>query len=112
MRRLTIIGVCLFFSLLAGLVLRPDDGTQVSISSPSETGAAMSGANHGKPLPRVPSATDLMRDVAALAGVLLAALVIVATSSTPLPATTADARIPRSATVPRALSRRGPPARA
>jgi hypothetical protein len=111
-RRFTLIGACLLFGLLAGLVLRPDDGTQVSIS-PVETGAAVSGANHGKPLPRVPSATDLLRDLAALAGVMLAAaVVVVATASTVVPATTTTVRDLRSALVAPAVSRRGPPARA
>jgi hypothetical protein len=111
-RRFTIIGACLLFGLVAGLVLRPDDGTQVSISSPVETGAAVSGANHGKPLPRVPSATDLMRDIAALAGALLAAAaVLVAATCTFVPATTVAVRAPRPALVAHAVSRRGPPAR-
>jgi hypothetical protein len=111
-RRFTIIGACLLFGLLAGLVLRPDDGTQVSISSPAETGAAVSGANHGKPLPRVPSATDLLRDLAALAGVMLAAVVVVATASTVVPATATAVRDLRSTLVAPAVSRRGPPAHA
>jgi hypothetical protein len=49
MRKLAVVGVCLLFGLLAGLTLRPDDGTQVSISHPAETGAAVSGATMNAP---------------------------------------------------------------
>ena len=56
MRKLALVAACLLLGLVAGLLLRPDDGTPVSIS-PTEGGAAVSGANHGKPLPRVPTAS-------------------------------------------------------
>lgn len=108
-RKLAMVGICLLLGLLAGLVLRPDDGTQVSISSPGETGAMVSGANHGKPLPRVPSAGDLLRTLGALA----AAVALLAVTATPsyreAPLTTGDLR-PRQALLLRACARRGPPA--
>ena len=52
MRKLMLLVLCLLLGLVAGLLLRPDDGTQVSISNAAESGAAVSGANHAKPLPR------------------------------------------------------------
>ena len=62
MRTFALVGVCLLFGVLAGVVLRPDDGTQVSLS-PAETGAVVSGADHAKPLPRVPTpAVDIVRE--------------------------------------------------
>lgn len=76
MRRLVVVCLGLLLGLLAGLTLRPDDGTPVSIS-PTETGAVVSGANHGKPLPRVPDVRALLGDLAALSGVAAIALVLV-----------------------------------
>lgn len=108
MRKLAAVGACLLFGLFAGLVLRPDDGTQVSIN-PTETGAAVSGANHGKPLPRVPSAQDLVRELLALSGLVLAVLVLVPLAVTVVVDTT-DHRPPGLPLLARAIARRGPPA--
>jgi hypothetical protein len=109
MRKLALVGVCVLFGLLAGLTLRPDDGTQVSISHPGETGAAVSGANFGKPLPRVPSPQDLMREILALSGVVLLALVLVPSRVTVV-RDDADGQPHRSIPLSRAVTRRGPPA--
>lgn len=105
-----LVGVCLLFGFFAGITIRPDDGTQVSISPASESGAAVSGANHGKPLPRIPTPdVDLVRHLLALS-VCVAALVH-------LPGLTVavrDDRLPqpRALLLARARPRRGPPARA
>lgn len=109
MRKLAMVGTCLLFGLLAGLVFRPDDGTQVSISSPAETGAMVSGANHGKPLPRVPSTGDLLRTLGALAAAIALLSVTAAPAYRVAPLTTGDLR-PRQALLLRACARRGPPA--
>lgn len=109
MRKLAMVGVCLLFGLLAGLILRPDDGTQVSISSPAETGATVSGANHGKPLPRVPSTGDLLLDLGVLAAVALLALVLAPTAGRVVYLDAGDLRPPQALLL-RACSRRGPPA--
>jgi hypothetical protein len=109
MRKLAVVGVCLLFGLLAGLTLRPDDGTQVSISHPAETGAAVSGANHGKPLPHVPTAQDFARHLIAIAGVALVALVLVPSSLTVM-RDDADGQPDLAAPLTRAATRRGPPA--
>lgn len=109
-RTAVLIGVCLLFGLLAGLVLRPDDGTQVTISPAAESGAAVSGANHAKPLPRVPTPdVDLVRQLLALSIVALAALAVF-----PLPAPAVredDGLRPRGVVLARTGARRGPPAR-
>ena len=77
MRKLMLLVLCLLLGLVAGLLLRPDDGTQVSISHAAESGAAVSGANHAKPLPRVPTVdVDIVRDILALSAVVLAALLL------------------------------------
>lgn len=108
MRRLVVVCLGLLLGLLAGLTLRPDDGTPVSIS-PTETGAVVSGANHGKPLPRVPDVRALLGDLAALSGVAAIALVLVPSWVTtvrdgaPRPSHWSDPRA-------RPLTRRGPPA--
>jgi hypothetical protein len=109
MRKLAFVGVCLLFGLLAGLTLRPDDGTQVSISHPAETGAAVSGANYGKPLPRVASPQDLVRELMTLSGVVLLALVLVPSSVTVV-RDDADGQPHRFTPLSRAVTRRGPPA--
>lgn len=110
MRKVALVGVCLFLGLMAGLLLRPDDGTQVSISPASESGAAVSGANHAKPLPRVPTpSVDMVRDMMALSALVLAALLLapgLATAVRPC-----DAPHPRALVLARAGTRRGPPPR-
>jgi hypothetical protein len=107
-RTLSIVGVCLLFGLLAGLTLRPDDGTQVSISYPGQSGATVSGANHGKPLPRVPNDGELLRDLAVLASLGLAALVLAPPGVTFL-RDEADHEPQRSELRGRTVTRRGPP---
>jgi hypothetical protein len=74
MRKLALVALCLLVGLLVGLTLRPDDGTQVSLSPP-ETGATVSGMNHGKPLPRVASADEMLHSLGVLA-VAVAVLVL------------------------------------
>ena len=104
-----LIGVCVLFGLMAGIVLRPDDGTQVSISPVAESGAAVSGANHAKPLPRVPTPdVDLVRQLLALSIVALAAVVVVPVLA---PAVRDDGVRPQSVVLARTGARRGPPAR-
>src|SRR5688500_12746456 len=77
MRKLTVLVLCLLLGLVAGLLLRPDDGTQVSISNAAESGAAVSGANHAKPLPRVSTVdADIVRDILALSAVVLVAMLL------------------------------------
>jgi hypothetical protein len=110
MRKFAVVGMCLLFSLFVALAMRPDDGTQVSISPQAETGAAVSGANHGKPLPRLP---DAIRLLAGLAMLLSAA--VAPTTLTPAPVYVArDSRHARhtwrSVLLVRAGGRRGPPA--
>jgi hypothetical protein len=110
MRKLAIVGACLLFGLLAGLTFRPDDGTQVSLSDPAETGAAVSGANHGKPLPRITTAHDLITAGLHAVGLVLALrLVLVPVVGTPV-RRDADRAVRRPEPLSRALSRRGPPA--
>jgi hypothetical protein len=58
--------------VLVGLVSEPDDGTAVSDGPASAVSVAI-GANHAKPLPKVPSATALWGLV--FSAILLAALV-------------------------------------
>jgi len=110
MRKLGAVSLCLLFGLLVGLTLRPDDGTQVSISHPAETGAAVAGANHGKPLPRVGSTHDLMRELVTLPGVVLVALLLVP-AAVSVVRDDADDRLHRSIPRSLAVTRRGPPAR-
>ena len=108
MRKVAIVGACLLLGLLAGLVLRPDDGTQVSISSPAESGAAVSGANHGKPLPRVPTpSVDVIRDLLAATALLLIALVMA--PGLVLPVASHEAARPPALLLAQAGGRRGPP---
>lgn len=109
-RAAAFVGVCLLFGLVAGIVLRPDDGTQVSISPAAASGAAVSGANHAKPLPRVPTPdVDLVRQLLALSVVALAALAVFPG----LVVNQGDGGLrPRSLVLARTGSRRGPPLRA
>lgn len=110
MRKVALVGVCLLLGLVAGLVLRPDDGTQVSIS-PAESGAVVSGANHAKPLPRVPTpAVDMLRDLMALSALVLTALLLAPGLSTVV--RPSDDQRPRALVLARAGARRGPPAHA
>jgi hypothetical protein len=109
MRKLLLVGVCLLFGLLAGLTLRPDDGTQVSISHPAETGAALSGANHAKPLPNVVRPAHLLRQFIVLAGLVALTLVLTPVAVN-LVRDDVDRRPHASALSPRAVTRRGPPA--
>ncbi|HEX5945501.1 MAG TPA: hypothetical protein VFY82_04460 [Acidimicrobiales bacterium] len=109
MRKLSLVGVCLLLGLLVGLTLRPDDGTQVSISHPAETGAALSGANHAKPLPGTIHVEDLVRQVTAIAGLVAVALVL-APSGVAIVVGDAERRPSDPAARPRAVTRRGPPA--
>ncbi len=110
MRKVALFGVCLLVGLMAGLLLRPDDGTQVSIS-PAESGAMVSGANHGKPLPRVPTpAVDIVRDIIALSALVLTAVLLAPGLSTVV--RSCDDPRPRALLLARAGARRGPPARA
>jgi hypothetical protein len=110
MRKVALVGMCLLLGLLAGLLLRPDDGTQVSIS-PAESGAVVSGANHAKPLPRVPTpAVDIVRDLMALSALVLAAILLAPGLSTVV--RLCDDPQPRALLLARAGARRGPPARA
>jgi hypothetical protein len=110
MRKLTLLVLCLLLGLVAGLVLRPDDGTQVSIS-PAESGAVVSGANHAKPLPRASNVdADLVREILALSAVLLLALLLTPGLSPVL--RPGDDPRPRALRLAYAGARRGPPARA
>lgn len=111
MRKLALLVLCLLVGLVAGLLVRPDDGTQVSISPVAEGGAAVSGANHAKPLPRVPTpSVDLVRDLIALSALwLLAVLLAPGVSTVVRPAVVSR---PQALLLARAGARRGPPARA
>lgn len=110
MRTFALVGVCLLFGVLAGVVLRPDDGTQVSLS-PAETGAVVSGADHAKPLPRVPTpAVDIVREFMALSALVLAALFLAPPLLTVV--RLGDDPRPPALALARAGARRGPPARA
>ena len=111
MRKVALVGVCLLFGLIAGLLLRPDDGTQVSIS-PAESGAMVSGANHGKPLPRVPSpgCRHRPRLVGSLSALVLVALLLAPGLSTVV--RSGDDPPAAALLLARAGARRGPPARA
>ncbi|HEX6167970.1 MAG TPA: hypothetical protein VFZ30_14350 [Acidimicrobiales bacterium] len=109
MRKLVVVGMCLLFSLFVALAMRPDDGTQVSISPRAETGAAVWGANHGTPLPGVPDASRLLAGLAALLSVAVAMPAL-----TPAPLHVArdsrhDRHTWRSALLARTGQRRGPP---
>jgi hydrogenase/urease accessory protein HupE len=55
-----VVGFVLLFGLLIGLTCEPDSGTAASVGPPDVSGMAL-GANHAKPLPRVPSVEDLLR---------------------------------------------------
>jgi len=109
MRKMSLVGLCLLLGVLIGLTLRPDDGTQVSISHPAQTGAAISGANHAKPLPGTIRAEDLLRLLTGLAGVVAVVLVL-APSAVAIVLGDAERRSHGPATSPRAVTRRGPPA--
>jgi hypothetical protein len=109
MRKLSLVGLCLLLGLLIGLTLRPDDGTQVSISHPAQTGAALSGANHAKPLPATVRPQDLVRHLTALVGLVAVALVL-APSAVAIVRDDAERRPHGQADSPRAVTRRGPPA--
>jgi hypothetical protein len=108
--RFAVVGMCLLFSLFVALAMRPDDGTQVSISPQAETGAAVSGANHGKPLPRMPDATRLL---AGLSVLLSAAVALPALAPAPVYVardSLHDRHTWRSVLLACAGGRRGPPA--
>jgi hypothetical protein len=66
-----LIGVVLLVSLVIGLALEPDSGTAAQVGPPDIAGASV-GANHAKPLPRLPLPSDLL--LTALATLLLAVL--------------------------------------
>ncbi len=111
MRKLGVVGACLLIGLFAGLIQRPDDGTQVSISHPVETGAAVSGANHGKPLPRLTSVSEIVGEILAFAGIVLLGLGA-APAAVSVVRADADDLLHRSLRSLRSLAvtRRGPPA--
>jgi hypothetical protein len=109
-RKVALVAMCLILGFAAGLLLRPDDGTQVSIS-PAESGAVVSGANHAKPVPRIPTpSVDLVRDLIALSAVVLLALLIAPGVSTVLRPVAVGR--PPALMLARVGARRGPPARA
>jgi hypothetical protein len=108
MRKLGVVAACVLLGLFAGLIQRPDDGTQVSISHPVETGAAVSGANHGKPLPRLARVHEVVDAVLALAGVVVLGLLVAPAAVSVLRHAADD--LPHRLLRSRAVSRRGPPA--
>jgi hypothetical protein len=64
------ISLVLLVGIATGVALQPDDGTNVE--RPAGLGLQVDGANHPKPLPKVPSVVDLLTVfVAALAALLL-----------------------------------------
>jgi len=70
MRKLAMVAVVLLTGILAGIALQPDDGT--AVSRPEGVGAKIDGANHAKPLPRVPSVAEIVSSLAAvMLGLLL-----------------------------------------
>ena len=70
MRKLAVVAVVLLIGILAGIALQPDDGT--ALSRPEGVGAKIDGANHAKPLPRVPSVAEIVSSLAAVVlGLLL-----------------------------------------
>jgi hypothetical protein len=109
MRRSALIALCLLFGLLVGLSLRPDDGTPVSITNQSETAAAVIGANHAKPLPRTVQVADLLVGIELALGLALVAAAV-AVARRFWVAAGEDGRLPRSALLVHACTRRGPPA--
>jgi hypothetical protein len=108
MARSALIGIFLLAGLTLGLCMEPDSGTAASVGVPDIAGAIV-GANHAKPLPRVPASSDLLRlsipailvTVLAIQGAIWAGLVRI------------ERRDPRPRAPWRSSSaaRRGPPAR-
>lgn len=112
-RSLAYVALCLVIGFL-GIVLRPDDGTHVSLS-PDETGAVVAGADHAKPLPTTSLKTtvELACQAMVLSALSVAALVLAAhvwPSGVWSVVRTGDALPPRRLFLARAGARRGPPA--
>jgi hypothetical protein len=104
MRRLVLaVAVVLLVGIATGVALQPDDGTNVE--RPAEVGLQIDGANHPKPLPKVPSVIDLLTTfVAAVAAILLLV------ASRPIVRLARREPVPRSPLqVVRPVVRRGPP---
>jgi hypothetical protein len=103
-RSLSVVALLVLLGLVTGVALQPDDGTPVT--RPPSVGLEIDGANHAKPLPRLPSVVDLLPGLA----VAVSALLVSVGSARPL-----RARRPfddvTTVEIPRGLAptRRGPP---
>jgi hypothetical protein len=97
------ISLVLLIGIVTGVAMQPDDGTNVE--RPAEVGLQIDGANHPKPLPKVPSVIDLLATFfAAIAAILL----LVACRPTFRPTSREPVLRPPSQVV-RPVVRRGPP---
>lgn len=102
-----IVAAFLMLGLLAGVCIEPDSGTAASVGPPDITGLSV-GANHAKPLPRVPTTTDILRLSASALILVILALHPVA-SARAIPVERIDPP-PRRFLLGQVHARRGPPA--
>jgi hypothetical protein len=105
MGKAALAGIVLVIAVLAGVSLRPDDGTPLSITPP-DAASSVSGTSHTEPLPRIPRPADLLRAFA------LVALVVLAAAARPAIAPAWRTRVGerlRSLLWSSSRSRRGPP---
>ena len=103
-RRPMAVVVLVVLTLVAGIVLQPDDGT--AVSRPEGVGLHVDGADHAKPLPKASDALDLVRSLV----VPLAVLVLLALLGTVVRLGRERRSSLRSHPLGRASARRGPPA--
>jgi hypothetical protein len=97
------ISLVLLIGIVTGVAMQPDDGTNVE--RPADVGLQIDGANHPKPLPKVPSVVDLLTTFfAAIAAILF----LVACRSAFRPARREPVLRPPLQVV-RPVVRRGPP---
>lgn len=106
MTRSCLIAMLLLFGLAIGLCLEPDSGTAASVGAPDVAGASV-GANHAKPLPKIPVVSDLVRLTPVLLLAVLALHRAVWAEFTPAERHDELRPLPLRST---AAARRGPPA--
>jgi hypothetical protein len=75
-RNLALVGVLLLAGILVGVTLQPDDGTAVHLGR--QDTVVHAGANHAKPLPRIPTPADLAPMLATAVGLLTLVLTALA----------------------------------
>jgi hypothetical protein len=107
--KLSVVGIALLFGLLIGLTHEPDSGTAASVGAP-DLHAAMVGPNHAKPLPHVPTESDLLALWQVLTPTLIALLLLFRPTWAGFVRVERDPEPDPSVSWSLARARRGPPA--